>query len=178
MGRNDAVKMIAVFTLLFVFCLPVMMLTGCGKSADDLYIEGKALLYSEKSFDKGVELFLLFEKKFPNDPRTPEVMLALASGYHVREDFNNAEKNFFKLIEKYPSSAEAYKGMFLLGYMYYDNIKDTEKAKSIFNRFITMYPDSELTVSARVISENIELPIEEWSTVRNIVLPADNNDKD
>ena len=107
MGRNGAVKMIAVFMLLFFFCLSVVLLTGCGKSADDRYTEGKTLLYHDESFGKGVELFLLFEKKFPNDPRTPEVILTIASGYHVRKDFTKAEKNFLRLIEKYPGSAEA-----------------------------------------------------------------------
>ena len=57
---------------------------------------------------------------------------------------------------------------FLLGYLYYDDIKDSEKATQIFQEFITVYPDSELTISAKILLENITLPIEEWSIVKKI----------
>ena len=97
-------------------------------------------------------------------------MLALATGYQSRRQFDEAVTYFNRLIEKYPGSDEAYKGMFLLGYMYFEEIKDDDKARSTFDRFIALYPDSELTVSARVLLENIGLPVEEWSVVRNLEL--------
>ena len=146
----------------------IIMLNGCGKSADDLYTEGKTLLLKEETFDKGIKSLVRFEKKFPEDPRTSEVMLALATSYQNRKNFNEASETFNRLINKYPDSAEAFKGMFLLGYMYYENIKDEKKASTILNEFIKMYPDSELAVSARVLMENVGLPIEEWSVVKDI----------
>jgi hypothetical protein len=53
--------------------------------------------------------------------------------------------------------------------MYYEDMKDTERAKAVLNKFITAYPDSGLTVSAKVLLENVGLPVEQWSTVKNIV---------
>jgi len=141
---------------------------GCGKSADELYTEGKSLLLGDGTFDEGVKTLLRFEKKHPEDPRAPEVVLAIATAYQSRKNYGEAERTFARLIEKYPGTPEAYKGMFLLGYMYYEDMKDTEKAKTTLDRFIEMYPDSELTVSARVLVENIGLPMEEWSVVRKI----------
>ena len=146
----------------------IIMLNSCSKSADDLYTEGKTLLLKEKTFDKGIKSLVRFEKKFPEDPRTPEVMLALATSFQSRKNFNEAAETFIRLINKYPDSAEALKGMFLLGYMYYENIKDEEKARTILSEFIKMHPDSELAVSARVLVENIGLPLEDWSIVKDI----------
>ena len=84
------------------------------------------------------------------------------------DNVGEAEATFNRLIEKYPGSDEAYKGMFLLGYMYFDVTKDEEKATSLLTSFIEMYPDSELAISAKVLVENIGLPIDDWSIVRNL----------
>ncbi len=150
------------------FCILMIMLSGCGKSPDDLYAEGKAFLINDETFDKGVETLLLFEEKFPEDDRTPEVILAVASSYQSRKKYTTAIETFERLIEKYPDTVEAYKGMFLLGYMYYEDIKDQEKSETVLNKFIELYPDSELTISARVLIENIGLPLEEWSIIDNL----------
>ena len=79
MNSGTMSKIISMAFLVSPLILLIIMLTGCGKSADDLYNEGKILILNEESFDKGVETLLLFEKKFPNDSRTPEVILAIAT---------------------------------------------------------------------------------------------------
>ncbi len=146
------------------------MFTGCGKSADSLYAEGKALIGKPETQAKGLEMLAEFEKRFPKDPRTPEVILGAASLYQSEKKFSEAESGFNRLIEKYPDTVEAYKGMFLLGYMYYEDMQDTAKAKTVLNKFITAYPDSGMmTESAKMLLENIGLPIEEWSAVKNIM---------
>ena len=168
MSHTCAQKETSVAVLFIFIAAVITVLTGCSKSSDELYAEGKKLLLNEDTFEKGIVTLVLFEKKFPEDHRTPEIQLALGTSYQSQKNFDEAAKTFQRLIEKYPHSVEAYKGMFLLGYMYYEGINDLEKAKTILNRFIEMYPDSELTVSARVLVENIDLPIEEWSTVKKI----------
>ena len=173
MSCNDTCTRKITVLLLSLFSTLAVMQTGCGKSADDLYTEGKALILNEETFGTGVESLLKFEKKFPEDPRTPEIILALGTTYQSRKNFNEAEKIYQRLIKKYPDSAEAYKGLFLLGYMYYDNIEDHDKATNIFTTFVETYPDSELTISAKIIVENIDIPIEEWSTIRNLDLSSD-----
>jgi len=154
--------------ILIIFLQLAIIITGCSKSADDLYDESKTLIMKEETFDKGVETLMKFEKKFPKDKRTPEIVLALATSFQARKDFEKAEDTFKRLIEKFPESPEAYKGMFILGYMYFDDMKNKEKAKDILNKFIKMYPDSGLTVSARILIENIGLPLEKWPIVRSI----------
>ncbi|MFC1528467.1 tol-pal system YbgF family protein [Candidatus Latescibacterota bacterium] len=173
MRNHDVLETKAAMLVSVLFFALAFMIAGCSQSADELYSEGKKLILTEENFDGGMELLLRFEKKFPEDPRSPEVMLALATGYQNLKKFDEAVEYFNRLIEKYPDSDEAYKGMFLLGYMFYEEIKDEDMAKSTFDRFIEFYPDSELTVSARVLVENIGLPVEEWSIVRELKLPSE-----
>ncbi|MHB9029608.1 MAG: tetratricopeptide repeat protein [Candidatus Latescibacterota bacterium] len=159
-----------VIVALALMVLFATMVTGCGKSADTLYKEGKTLIGKPETQAKGLEMLAKFEKRFPKDPRTPEVIFGVASFYQSEKKFSEAEAGFNRLIEMYPNTAEAYKGMFLLGYMYYEDIKDTEKAKTVLNKFIAAYPDSGMmTESAKMLVANIGLPVEEWSTVKNIM---------
>ena len=153
---------------LLVLILFNTALNGCSKSPDELYTEGKQLINKNETQKKGLKKLLRFEKKFPKDYRLPEVLLTIATVHHSQKNIREAVKTFEKLIEKFSHSSEAYKGKFLLGYLYYDEIKDSEKAVQIFQEFITVYPDSELTISAKILLENINLPVEEWSIVKKI----------
>ena len=152
-----------------IFLISAAFSAGCGKSPDKLYSEGKALVQKNETAAEGIKVFEEFEKKFPKDSRAPEVLLVLATVYQNGNKFSEAEGAYNRLLTNYPKSAEAYKGMFLLGYMYYDDIKDNDRAKLTLNKFIAAYPDSGLAVSARVLVENIGLPVEQWNTVRAIL---------
>ena len=155
-------------TLLFVMF--TMIGAGCGDSANKLYEESAVLLAREETQGEGLKKLLEFEKKYPRDRRTPEVMLTAATIHRSRKDFTAAIDAFERLFVRFPDSEEAYKGRFLLGYMYYDDLNDRENTLRVLNDFVSLYPDSELTVSAQVIIENIGLPIEEWSIVKKFGL--------
>jgi TolA-binding protein len=169
MEKKVILKTTPVSILAVVFFVSAVFLSGCGKSPDKLYTEGKTLIQKNETGAKGMQILESFEKKFPKDSRTPEVILAIATINQSENKFKEAEAAYNRLQEKYPKSSEAYKGMFLLGYMYYEDMKDTERAKAVLNKFIAAYPDSGLTVSAKVLLENAGLPVEQWSMVKKII---------
>jgi len=142
------------------------MYAGCGKSPDELYYEAKSLIGSRETIDDGLKCLVEFERKYPDDPRAPEVLLTIATVHQAKQDFDNAIAAYESLFSRYPGTAEEYKGRFLLGYMYFDELRDPVSAGSIFRDFIAAYPDSELTVSAQVLLENIDQPIEEWPVIK------------
>ena len=169
MGVSGKTGLRGIAALLCVVVLAAAFFYGCGKSPDVLYREGKALVGKAETQAQGMAALEKFVKKFPKDSRAPEVMLAIANIHLNAKQFPEAEAAYNRLIEKYPKTAEAYNGLFLLGYMYYDNVNDTEKAKTVLNKFIAAYPDSGLTISAKELLKNIGLPVEQWSTVKNIM---------
>lgn len=153
---------------LCIIALTAAVLSGCSKSADDLYTEGKQLIQEPDTFDQAVEVLTEFKERAPDDPRIPEVELALAAGYQSQGRFDEAAASYRTLLNTHPGTAEAYKGMFLLGYMYYENMQDTEQATRVLSDFIKTYPDSELTESAKILIDNMGLPLEDWSVVKNL----------
>ena len=165
-----------VYLIIVICSLLTILLYGCGKSADDLYSVGKTLILNKETFDEGLKTLTQFEKKFPEDSRTPEVVLALAMALQGDKQYDEAITTYERLIGKYPKSPEAYKGLFMLGYMYYDEIKDNDKTLTVLKQFVSTYPDSELTMSAEVLIKNIGLPVEEWSIVKEIGLSPQSSD--
>lgn len=164
------------FVFFGVCALLLSLLSGCSKSADDLYTEGKTLILNKETFTEGIKTLKLFEKKYHDDSRAPEVVLALAMAYQGERQYEDAASTYKRLMDKYPASPETYKGMFMLGYMYYDELKDDKKTLSVFTEFIETYPDSELISSAKVLIENIGLPVEDWSIVKEIGVMPDSSD--
>ena len=142
--------------------------SGCGQSPDELYTEAISLVQERDTLDEGLDALLTFERKYPGDPRTPEVLLSIATVHQAKNDYDAAVDAFGRLIDTYPGTPEEYKGRFLLGYLYYDDLGDTGHAAEVFNAFITAYPDSDLTASARVLLDNIDRPIEEWEIFEDI----------
>ena len=163
--QNFIAKVFSIILISFI-----MLQLSCSKSADDLYIEGKTLIQKEETFEEGLNNLILFEKEYPQESRAPEVVLTIASLFQNQKNYDEAIEAYKRLIKSYPHSQEAYKGKFLLGYMYYEELNDTKNATEIFNEFIKAYPDSELTISAKILLENINIPIEEWSIVKELEL--------
>lgn len=156
-------------TLISVIILSgILVFAGCGKSPDELYAEAKSLIGSRETIDDGLKCLVEFEQKYPDDPRVPEVLLTIATVHQAKQDFDNAIAAYESLFRRYPGSAEEYKGRFLLGYLYFDELRDSARAAAIFRDFIAAYPDSELTVSAQVLLENIDQPIEEWPVIKEL----------
>jgi TolA-binding protein len=141
---------------------------GCGNSSDRLYTDGKAFVDKTETLDKGLEKLKLFEQKFPGDKRAPEVIFTIASIYRNKGNYSAALNEFEKLITTYSGSPEAYKGKFMIGYIYFEDLKDYKKAKDVLQDFIRSYPDSGLSVSAKVLIENIGVPFEKWSVMKKI----------
>jgi TolA-binding protein len=167
MIRNGMIRTSAVIGAFALLALAALV-SGCGKSAGSLYLEGKTLLGKPETVQKGVAAFEQFAKRFPKDPRAPEVLLTIATVQQSEKRFPEAESIYLRLVKTYPGTPEAYKGQFLLGYLYYDDMKNTDKAKATLNAFIAAYPDSNLTVSAKVLLENIGIPVDQWTTVKKI----------
>ncbi len=165
-------RIMSVFRNAIRFCFPCILLLfsimGCGQSPDKLYSEGKSMIMAEDTFEQGFKKLQKFIEKFPDDPRMPEVMLAVASAWQSKGSFDEAASAYNELISSHPKSNEACKAMFLLGYMYYDSLNDKEKAQKTLSQFIKTYPDSELTVSAKVLIDNLGVPVENWSIVREL----------
>ena len=161
--HGDVTVPVYVF-LLFI----VTLIVGCGMSADDLYTEALTKTSNPDTAEDGLKLLLEFESRFSDDPRAPEVSLLKASLYQSLRRYGDAIQSFSDIPANYPDSPEAVNSEFLLGYLYYEDLKDLEKAQTLLAEFIKRHPESDLAVSAEVLLQNIDTPVEDWDVIKKI----------
>lgn len=96
-----------------------------------------------------VETFCKFAKQNPNDPAAPEWLFKALEIAVGQKNANKAEEICQQLMDKYPTYEKTPFGMFMMASMVYeDQLKDLDKARSMFEKIIADYPESEITASA------------------------------
>ncbi len=87
-----------------ILILVVLSMISCGKkepSAWELSDEFTRL-YKAKQYEKAKEVGKNFLEKYPVDKRATGVQLKLASIYYRLKDFDRAQKEYEKVVQKYP----------------------------------------------------------------------------
>ena len=138
-----------------------IIFSGCGKSADELINDAKAQIL-KKEADEAIANLNMFLDKYPKDPRRPEAYFILGQAYQVKEDFQSAIEALEKIILEFPDSKDAEKSLFMIAYIYAENIGNFIEAERAFRKFIAKYPDSEMFPSAEAMLKNMGKSLEQW----------------
>ena len=151
-----------------VIVLSVILFLGCGPSADTQYTRATALLEKPETLKEGISALTRFIDSHPEDTRIPDALIVLAAAQQTTGEVDASIGLYKRVISEYSGSSQAYKALFLLGYLYYDVAHDSQQAKRVLSDFIVQYPDSSLASSAQVILDNIDVPFDEWGVVKSI----------
>ena len=81
-----------------------------------------------------------------------------------KNHYQQAIENFKKITEYYPNGKRAPESLFMLGFIYANDLKKYDLAKQYYTEFIKKYPKNELVDDAQYEIENLgkdpnELPI-------------------
>lgn len=95
------------------------------------YWKGVTLMSMEKE-KEAIGVFELLHKLNPKSPWAVESLFKAARLRHLREEFEEAERLYRLIIEKYPGREEAEKSAWSLGWIHYRK-KEYEKAVEIFS---------------------------------------------
>ncbi len=90
-----------------------------------------------------------FTYMFPNHEKSPE-FLAKAANFYASPNIKMYDKAiaiYDKLIRDYSKTKQAEKACFMKGFIYNNDLKQTEKAKKAYEDFLKKYPKSELVPS-------------------------------
>ena len=68
-------------------------------------------------------------------------------------------------MDEYPSGENRSKAIFMLGFLYANEIKDYEKAEEYYNIVLRDYPNDELNPSARFELDNLGKDIAEFDSI-------------
>ena len=126
------------------------------KSFDD-----KTLMYNKEETLNTINLYQKFIEKYPKDSLSVKFLYQCAQLSKSIDLYGEAIHNFKLLIEKYPNNKNTPKAMFLIGMIYENDIKNKDKAKEAYQKFIEKYPNDELSDDAKTLLQYIDLSDEE-----------------
>ena len=90
------------------------------------------------------ELYQEFIEKYPEDTLSAKYAFSLAQNYVQSKKYNLAIEQLDFIINKHSTAESRGKAMFYKGFLYWENLKNPEKAKVFFKDFIDQYPDHPL----------------------------------
>jgi len=106
------------------------------------------------------------EKLVENNPYSefaPAAFFTLAYLYQSMEgdsiqkmnNYLKAVEYYTELIEKFPNNEKTPEAIFMAGFICAENLKDFERAKYFYKKFLKAYPDHELSFSVKAELDNL-----------------------
>ncbi len=75
---------------------------------------------------------------------------------------------FQQIIDKFPQDQYAPQAMFMIGFVYAEELKDYLTADRTFNQLIEKYPESEMAQTARWMLDNLEKPLPKFEDLDDL----------
>jgi EpsD family peptidyl-prolyl cis-trans isomerase len=75
---------------------------------------------------------------------------------------------FQQIIDKFPQDKYAPQAMFMIGFVYAEELKDFTMADRTFNDVIVKYPDTEMAQTARWMLDNLEKPLPKFEDLDDL----------
>jgi TolA-binding protein len=153
----------------FVLLISSMLIISCSKTTDQDYLTQAQKSLSENKVDQAIKSIESLLSDYPDSKLAPKALSQLASIYqnqlvkniNPNESFRLAQKYFTEVYEKYPTSEEAPKSLFLCGFILSNNLRNYDEATTHYKLFLSKYPDHPLAVSAQEELDNMGLTPEE-----------------
>jgi peptidyl-prolyl cis-trans isomerase C len=75
---------------------------------------------------------------------------------------------FEEIVDKFPEDKYAPQALFMIGFVYLEELSDKVSAGRYFGRVLSQYPDSDVADSARWMLDNIDQPLPEFEDLKEL----------
>lgn len=141
--------------------LPIVVLDSsvsysAPQTADEMLKRAREF-YGARKYQEAVDQLLWLRDCFPSDEAKQEqVSMELAKVYNDTERWNEAADEYQIYASLWPQSPEAYKALFMQGFILSENLKKDSLALPVFKSLLKRYPKTDLTDDAEWMIRNIE----------------------
>ena len=117
------------------------------------------------SLTKEYEPVNFVREDFIKTTRSPEELWEIAQ----EEDANFTRIQYYRnIVNKYPEHKYAPQALFMIGFVYAEEVMDLVQARRVFDELLKKYPDSEVAESAKWMIENLEQPHPKFESVDDL----------
>ena len=146
------------------------VIAGCGrKSAEELYTLAEQLEKNEK-FEDALVKYERILVEYPETKLATDVNFKIAQIAGNLKQFQKCVDAYSKIVEVDPQNKVAPKAQFMIGYIYANELKKTDKAKIAYEKFLENYSevDSGMTASANFELKFLGKDISEIDFLKNL----------
>jgi outer membrane protein assembly factor BamD (BamD/ComL family) len=91
----------------------------------------------------------------PQAEATPELLHEAAKTAGYIRAFPKALDLYQWVYDRYPEHSKAGQSLFMMAFTYENEMKDAEKAKSLYEQFLAEYPGNDFADDAKFLLENL-----------------------
>jgi EpsD family peptidyl-prolyl cis-trans isomerase len=145
------------------------------KSYEDVKDEIATLLIKNRIADVRKEVVGELSKNFSVDnylqeeidrvQRTPEELWNLAQN---STDSNRRLSTYQQIVDKFPTSSYAPQALFMVGFVYAEELKDNYNAEETFRKVLRAYPDTDIAKSATWMLDNLGKPMPDFENLDDL----------
>jgi len=93
--------------------------------------------------------------------KSPEELFGLAQQAENDGNFEKAVDLYTMLLEKYPQNEHNYKAQFMIGFIFSEELKDYDQARTAMQKVVERYPDCDLADDAQWMLDHMGKNLED-----------------
>jgi TolA-binding protein len=110
--------------------------------------------YDAKKFDESARLYRQILADYPESGNAAEAMFLLGSLYQNEvKDLPGAVELLSGIHEKFPDSPYASRGLFVSGFLCANSLGDIERARTLYEKYLSRYAEADANIAASVRME-------------------------
>lgn len=130
------------------------VLSSCSMSDEELWMRAESAKASN-NWDSTMHVCQRILDEYPDGPYASWARFGLAESYRFKDRPREALNNYILFYERHPDMQPSALSLFLIGYIYHNNLLVSDSARIYYERFIRKYPDHDLTPTAKVELETL-----------------------
>ncbi len=156
-------KTLSVFVCVFI--------AGCSSLSDEDLWKKVEQAKANRNWDSTIQVSQRILKEYPEGRYGSWARFALAESYRFKNQPREALDNYKIFIDRYSDMQPGALSLFLVGYIYGNNLHLYDSAKIYYERFLVKYPGHELIPSVKLELESLgkspQQVLDEQSAHRN-----------
>lgn len=129
--------------------ITILFISGCSLSEEELWLKVEAAK-ENSNWDSTLTVSQLLLEEYPQGRFAGWARFAVAESHRFKNQPREALDNYKMFIETYPDLQPAAVSLFLVGYLYHNNLQNVDSARYYFEQFLQKYPSHDLAPSVRM----------------------------
>ncbi len=149
--------------MLKYFFVAVFSIAGfsCGKLSDEELWEKVEVAKAGNNWDSTMHLCDRILTEYPGGKYAAWARFGLAESHRFKNQPREALNNYKLFYEQYPDKQPTALSLFLIGYIYNNNLQMQDSAKWYYDRFLQKYPSHDLAPTVKFELEMLGLSPQE-----------------